>query len=90
MLGNEGDREAQRCIEQAQQEGAITLDLSGLKLTEVPEDLASLTQLQRLGLHNNQLTEVPEDLASLTQLQWLILSDDQLRELPEAIGALTQ
>ena len=49
MLGNEGDRVARQRIEQARQEGAITLDLSGLKLTELPEAIASLTQLQDLN-----------------------------------------
>jgi len=90
MLGNEGDREAQQRIEQAWQERAIELDISGLKLTELPEAIASLTQLQRLNLKNNQLTELPEAIASLTQLQWLILSDNQLTELPDAIASLTQ
>jgi Leucine-rich repeat (LRR) protein len=63
MLETEGDREAQQRIEQARQEGARTLDLSGLKLTELPEAIASLTQLQELYLSNNQLTELPEAIA---------------------------
>lgn len=49
MLGNEGDREAQQRIEQARQEGARTLDLRGIKLRELPEAIASLTQLQDLN-----------------------------------------
>ena len=55
MLETEGDREARRRIEQSRQEGAITLDISGLKLTELPEAIASLTQSQVLYLQNNQL-----------------------------------
>ena len=55
MLGNEGDREAQQRIEQAGQEGARELDLSGLELTELPEAIASLTQLRQLYLKNNPL-----------------------------------
>ena len=69
MLETEGDREAQQRIEQARREGAIALGLEGLKLRELPEALASLTQLQRLHLNNNQLRELPEAIASLTQLQ---------------------
>lgn len=49
MLGNEGDREAQQRIEQARQEGSRTLDLRGIKLRELPEAIASLTQLQDLN-----------------------------------------
>ncbi len=99
MLETEGDREAQQRIEWAQRKGArtyvdlITLDLRGLKLRELPEAIASLTQLhqlQRLDLSNNQLTELPEAIRSLTQLQRLDLSYNQLTELPEAIASLTQ
>jgi hypothetical protein len=49
MLENEGDREARQRIEKARQEGAIELDLSSLKLTELPESIASLTELQDLN-----------------------------------------
>ena len=90
MLGNEGDREARQRIEQARQEGAVKLDLSGLELRELPEALASLTQLQLLNIKNNQLTELPEAIASLTQLQQLDLSENQLTELPEVIASLSQ
>jgi hypothetical protein len=90
MLETEGDREARRRIEQTRREGAITLDLSNLKLTELPKAIASLTQLQQLYLYNNKLTELPEAIRSLTQLRVLDLSNNQLRELPEAIASLTQ
>jgi len=90
MLGNEGDREAQRRIEQARREGARELDLSYMELTELPEAIASLTQLQLLNLSDNQLTELPEAIASLTQLQKLYLYNNKLRELPEALASLTQ
>jgi len=90
MLGNQGDRKVQERIEQAGRERARTLDLSNMKLRELPEAIASLTQLKVLDLHKNQLTELPEAIASLTQLQTLFLSNNQLRELPEAIASLTQ
>ena len=90
MLGNEAYREAQQRIKQARREGAIALNFRGLKLRELPEAIASLTQLQRLDLDNNQLRELPEVIASLTQLQRLDLSNNQLTELPEAIASLTQ
>ena len=84
MLETEGDREAQRRIERARQDRARILELSDMKLTEVPEAIASLTQLQLLYLDNNKLTELPEALASLTQLRQLNLSNNQLTEVPEA------
>ncbi|MEG5172578.1 leucine-rich repeat domain-containing protein [Microcoleus sp. B3-D7] len=90
MLGNEGDREARQRIEQAQQEGAITLDLREMKLRSLPESITSLTQLQQLNLCENQLRSLPESIASLTQLQRLYLDDNQLRSLPESIASLTR
>ncbi|MEP6517876.1 COR domain-containing protein [Microcoleus vaginatus] len=90
MLRNEGDREARRRIEKARQEGARELDLSGLELTELPDAIASLTQLRTLYLFNNELRELPEAIASLTQLRLLYLKSNELRELPEAIASLTR
>ena len=89
MARDEAYQEAERRIEAARQESAPELDLSGLGLTEVPEAIASLTQLETIDLSYNQLTELPEAIAALTQLQTLYLSSNQLTELPEAIGYLT-
>jgi hypothetical protein len=47
MVRDEAYREAEQRIEEARREGATTLNLSGMKLTEVPEAIASLS---RLGL----------------------------------------
>ncbi|RZM79778.1 leucine-rich repeat domain-containing protein [Leptolyngbya iicbica] len=90
MARDEAYQEAERRIEAARQEGATELDLSGLGLTEVPEAIATLTQLQSLNLSGNQLAELPEVIATLTQLQSLNLSGNQLSELPKAIATLTQ
>ena len=43
------------------------------QLTEVPEAIASLTQLQDLTLTNNKLKALPAQFANLTQLQNLAL-----------------
>jgi hypothetical protein len=59
-------------------------------LRELPEAIASLSQLQVLSLSDNQLRELPEAIASLSQLQVLNLEGNQLRELPEAIASLSQ
>jgi Leucine-rich repeat (LRR) protein len=90
MARDEAYREAEQRIEAARQEGATELDLSGMGLTELPEAIASLTQLQKLNLSDNELTGLPMVIASLTQLRSLDLSGNQLTELPEAIGCLIQ
>jgi Leucine-rich repeat (LRR) protein/GTPase SAR1 family protein len=90
MARDEAYQKAERRIEAARQEEATKLDLSGMRLTELPEAIASLTQLQTLNLSRNQLTELPGAIASLTQLQTLDLSKNRLTELPASISFLTQ
>jgi internalin A len=77
-------------IERALKNRETQLNLSHLTLTELPERLFELTQLQELYLDENQLTELPEGLFELTQLQILSLQQNQLRELPERLFELTQ
>jgi hypothetical protein len=89
MLETEGDREAQQRIKWARRQRARELDLRDMKLRELPEAIASLTQLRVLKLSKNQLTELPEAIASLTHLKVLYLSKNQLTELPE-IASLTK
>ena len=80
---------AQR-IEEARWRPSIELDLSVLGLTELPDSLGQLTQLQRLILRGNRLTALPDSLGQLTQLWHLFLSDNQLTALPDSLGQLTQ
>ena len=80
---------AEKKIQQALQSGATKLDLNGMELTELPESIGQLAQLQSLNLSNNQLTSLPESLGQLTKLQSLLLSQNyKLVKLPEWIGSL--
>ncbi|MEM8642951.1 MAG: COR domain-containing protein [Cyanobacteria bacterium P01_G01_bin.54] len=97
MARDEAYHAAERKIAEALRTGATELDLScrydakdSEKLTELPELLDQLTQLQELHLSWNKLTELPDSLGQLPQLQELNLSDNQLTELPESLGQLTQ
>jgi hypothetical protein len=90
MARDEAYRKAEQRIEAARLEEATELALENMGLTEVPEAISALTQLQWLNLDKNELTEVPEAITALTQLQWLFLNDNELTEVPEAIAALTQ
>lgn len=90
-------REAEKKIEAARRLGAKELDLSvkwneedeSKRLTELPESLGQLTQLQSLDLSRNQLTALPEWLGQLTQLRTLYVHNNQLTALPKSLGQLS-
>ena len=90
MARDEAYLEAEKKIEEALKSGATELILSGMKLTELPESLGQLTQLQSLDLSDNQLTRLPDLLGQLTQLLVLDLRGNKLSTLPEWILQLTQ
>ena len=86
MARDEVYLEAEKKIEEARRSEATGLSLSFVTLTELPESLRELTQLQSLNLSGNQLTGLPEWLGEHTQLQSLDISHNQLTELPEWLG----
>jgi GTPase SAR1 family protein len=88
MPRDQAYHEAEKKIEEARRSGATELDLSDMKLTELPESFGQLTQLQSLNLSYNQLTALPEALGQLSQLQSLNIRDNELTALPEALSQL--
>jgi len=81
--------EAKKRIEEANRSASTTLDLSGLQLTSVPEEVWELTNLTILRLSHNPLKSLPKEIERLTNLTTLYLSMNQLVSLPEEIGGLT-
>jgi len=77
-----------KTIEKARRERWTKLDLSGEKLTRVPEQLGRLKNLTTLRLDNNQLTGVPEQLGQLKNLTVLYLHENRLTSVPEQLGQL--
>ncbi len=95
MTQNEAYLEAEQKIEEARRTGATELDLSTKydapdeeKLTELPESMWELTQLQSLNLRSNKLAAVPDTIGQLSQLQKLDLSENLLTAVPETICLL--
>src|SRR5438067_1477689 len=95
MAKNAAYREAKKKIEEAWRSEAKKLDLRAAadvkdtqKLTELPESLSQLTQLESLDLYENELTTLPESLGQLTQLQLLNLRRNRLIALPMQAGEL--
>ncbi len=75
-------------IEKAAREGALSLDLSAKGITQLPEQIGQLTNLQLLHLGGNQLSTLPEQIGQLVNLQRLDLSQNRLSTLPEQIAQL--
>jgi Leucine-rich repeat (LRR) protein len=94
-----GLEEARSRIAAAAVSGARTLDLSGLSLCEVPEELYALTHLEVLDLgssgekeawKSNALRLLPPALcAALPHLTHLHLDANKLRRLPVEIASLS-
>ncbi len=61
------------------------LELSYNQLTELPEDICSLTELTQLMLDFNNLNKLPNNISNLVNLELLWVSDNSLIELPEQI-----
>ncbi len=76
-------------IDQAARDGWPELDLAVQGISELPDEIGQLTNLQELDLGSNQLTSLPDSIGQLTNLQELNLYDNQLTSLPDSIGQLT-
>jgi len=64
------------------------LDLSELRLKEVPEEVRALKHLTKLHLYNNPITELPEWIGELTNLTELLVFGCALRSLPASLSKL--
>jgi len=80
--------QAEKKIEKAWVSGAKELDLYKMGLTELPEALSQLTELQSLDLGNNKLTILPSWLGKLKQLKILKLNGNQLVARPDSLDRL--
>ena len=85
MAKDDAYRNAEKKIAAARKSGAKELDLSvpwddekTPKLTELPESLGQLMQLQTLDLTNNQLTVLPKWLSQFAELQMLTPNERRL------------
>ena len=91
--------EAVRRINRAAEENLTELDLAGLELEELPQEIGKCTQLEMLVLGKvdqekrelvgNKLTEFPDVVFQLTSLKILSIVDNQITVIPEAIGLLS-
>jgi Leucine-rich repeat (LRR) protein len=76
-------------IQLAKETNAISLDLSGLGLNDLPAELFELSSLTELYLGNNQLLAIPKEIGQLSSLTTLYLNFNQLVNIPKEIGQLS-
>ncbi|MDC7703594.1 COR domain-containing protein [Vogesella indigofera] len=81
---------AERLIAEAAEQNATHLDLSSLRLIDLPPSLAQLTQLQSLDLSDNYWLQDIRVLGELGQLQTLNLNKCGQLGILSPLAALTQ
>lgn len=64
------------------------LNLYGMNISEIPEDIGNLKNLTHLYLGNNNITKVPESIGSLERLYKLDLSNNNIDVFPQSISQL--
>lgn len=64
------------------------LSLGGNLLTEIPDTVGNLSQLQALTICDNLIEVLPASIARLTNLTSLLIHKNRLRHLPRDIIAL--
>ncbi|OJJ15348.1 hypothetical protein BKI52_38695 [marine bacterium AO1-C] len=57
------------------------LDLSGLRMEDLPAEIGLLTSLEQLILYSNGLESLPTEISQLTNLQYLNLRSNKVRDL---------
>jgi Leucine-rich repeat (LRR) protein len=67
----------------------LSLDLTGLSLTYLVDQVYQMTLLTSLKLLHNEIKELPEDFGNLTNLVSLNLIDNLLVKLPMSFSCLT-
>lgn len=90
---SEGYQEALRRIEENYRTKQAKLDLSGLKLHEIPSEIGRLNHLEWLDLgvknkEKNHLKTLTKEIFELKNLQTLFLDSNEISELPKEIHEL--
>ena len=59
-------------------------------LTEIPEEIGTLTHLESLSFERANITEIPDSICNLTMLRTLNLKRTGISNLPDDIGNLSE
>lgn len=68
----------------------VNLDISGMKMGALPENIDELNMLQTLIVSGNELNELPASLANIPTLKRLVARNNNLTGIPEGMENLTE
>jgi hypothetical protein len=91
-MENTGLKEARIRIKYFSENGETSLDLSGLGLEQLPEDIFEDVEpelLQSLNISMNELEEIPSFIMTFSSIEVLDVSSNRLKKLPDAITTLS-
>ena len=89
LLKETKDSGERKVLLEERQKGA-TLNISGLELTRIPEEIAELQDLRVVEAQGNRIHTLTPGLLSLSGLEKLDLCWNALTEIPDAIDQLTE
>lgn len=75
-------------IQTSLQKNEVTLDLSSLLLSELPDSIAQLNNLQYLNIAHNNLKVLPDTIGNLIHLKGLDISGNEITNLPDVLKNL--
>jgi hypothetical protein len=73
-------------IEKALRMGQTELSLADMDLTEIPEPIGVLSDLESLDISGNSITTLPDSIGNLERLTEFAAADSGIEFLPESIG----
>ena len=82
------NEEIEKTIKEARDSGAKRYYLRNEKLSELPESICTLTEVEEISLIGNKLTKLPVKFGALKNLIRLHLSDNSFETIPPEIFLL--
>ena len=83
-------KEVQSRIEEAKSNNTDKLFLNNMGISQIPEEVFSLSQLKVLDLSGNDIDFLPASINKLSTLRELFLTNNKLKEIPVEITELSR
>lgn len=75
-------------VKEAKEYNSTSLDLSNLKLTEIPRVILKLPNLKKLTFADNKIREIPDWFSELINLEQLSFANNEIVEIPKSMSKL--